>query len=109
MTVDQALQHLVPGLVRIYGELLESIVLFGSTARGTDTEESDVDIALFVRARVPKKMEEQTLDLAVDLGLSCNRVLSVISIDLGRYEEWKAALPFYRSIEKEGVVLWQAA
>ena len=49
------------------------------------------------------------LDLVVDLGLACNKVLSVVSIDLTRYAEWKDTLPFYRNIQKEGVVLWQAA
>ena len=49
------------------------------------------------------------LDLVVDLGLACNKVLSVVSIDQARYAEWKDTLPFYRNIQKEGVVLWQAA
>lgn len=109
MTVHQALEQLVPGFVAIYGDLVESIVLFGSTARGTDSAGSDVDIAVIVRAAVPKEIEERMLDLVVDLGLACNKVLSVVSIDLTRYAEWKDTLPFYRNIQKEGVVLWQAA
>ncbi len=109
MTVHQALEQLVPGFVAIYGDLVESIVLFGSTARGTDSAESDVDIAVIVRAAVPKEIEERMLDLVVDLGLACNKVLSVVSIDQTRYAEWKDTLPFYRNIQKEGVVLWQAA
>ena len=109
MTVHQALEQLVPGFVAIYGDLVESIVLFGSTARGTDSAESDVDIAVIVRAAVPKEIEERMLELVVDLGLACNKVLSVVSIDQTRYAEWKDTLPFYRNIQKEGVVLWQAA
>ena len=109
MTVHQALKQLVPGFVDIYGDLVESIVLFGSTARGTDSAESDVDIAVIVRSPVPKEIEERMLDLVVDLGLACNKVLSVVSIDQARYAEWKDTLPFYRNTQKEGVVLWQAA
>ena len=109
MTVHQALEQLVPGFVDIYGDLVESIVLFGSTARGTNSAESDVDIAVIVRSPVPKEIEERILDLVVDLGLACNKVLSVVSIDLTRYAEWKDTLPFYRNIQKEGAVLWQAA
>ena len=48
MTVHQALEQLVPGFVAIYGDLVESIILFGSTARGADSAESDVDIAVIV-------------------------------------------------------------
>ena len=108
MTVHQALEQLVPGFVAIYGDLVESIVLFGSTARGTESAESDVDIAVIVRSAVPKEIEDRMLDLVVDLGLACNKVLSVVSIDLARYAEWKDTLPFYKNIQKEGVVLWQA-
>ena len=109
MTVDHALEQLVPGLVDIYGDLIERIVLFGSTARGADTAESDVDIALFVRSDIPKEIEDRMLDLVVDLGLSCNKVLSVVNIDLDRFAEWKDSLPFYKNIQKDGVVLWRAA
>lgn len=109
MTVDHALEQLVSGLVDIYGDLIERIVLFGSAARGADTAESDVDIALFVRSDIPKEIEDRMLDLVVDLGLSCNKVLSVVNIDLDRFAEWKDSLPFYKNIQKDGVVLWRAA
>ena len=109
MTVNSALEQMVPRLVSIYGSLLERVVLFGSTARGTQTEESDVDIAIFVRPGVTRAMEDQTLDLAVDLGLVCNKVLSVVDIEVDRFSEWKDILPFYRNLQKDGVVLWQAA
>ena len=109
MTVHQALEQLVPGFVDFYGDLDESIVLFGSTARGADSAESDVDIVVLVRSSVPKEIEDRILDLVVDLGLASNKVLSVVSIDLARFAEWKETLPFYRNIQEEGVVLWQAA
>ena len=72
MTVHQALEKLVPAFVGIYGDLVESIVLFGSTARGTDSAESDVDIAVIVRSPVPKEIEERMpncTDEAERLGL----------------------------------------
>lgn len=46
MTIDLALEKLIPGLQEIYGDLIDSIVLYGSTARGTRTEDSDVDVAI---------------------------------------------------------------
>ena len=109
MTVENALARLVPGLLAIYGDLIERIVLFGSTARGTHTEESDVDVALLLRAGATPQMEEQALELEVDLGLACRKVFSVVTIDRDRFQEWRDLLPFYRNIQKEGVVLWPAA
>ena len=109
MTIDSTLEQLVAGAVRIYGDLVERIVLYGSTARGTQTDESDVDIAFLMRAIPSKAMNDQMLDLIVDLELDCGKVLSVIKIDYPRFLEWQDTLPFYRNIEQEGVILWQAA
>ena len=109
MTVDMALNKLVEGILEIYGESVERIVLYGSTARGTNTPESDIDIAVMLRSAPTKSMNDQLLDLVVDLELDCGRVLSVIKIDYPRYLEWQDTLPFYRNIDREGVILWQAA
>lgn len=42
------LQQLIPEIVKIYGDLLVSVILYGSVARGTQTEESDIDIAVMI-------------------------------------------------------------
>lgn len=109
MTIEVALKELVPGLQRIYGDLIDSIVLYGSTARGTQTDESDVDVAILLHAGATKEMRAQMLDLVVDLELACGKVLSVLCIDYEKFAEWKDTLPFYKNIRKDGVVLWQAA
>lgn len=100
---------LVPGLVSIYGDLIKGIILYGSVARGTQTEESDIDIAILLKQGSTKEMYEESLDLIVDLELEQDKVISVVRIDYDKYQEWKDSLPFYRNIEKEGVQLWQAA
>ena len=109
MTTDTALRELVPSLLGIYGNLIDSVILYGSVARGTQTDESDVDVAVIMHSGATAEMHDHMLDMVVDLELACDKVLSVIRIDRDRFEEWKATLPFYQSIRKEGVVLWQAA
>lgn len=109
MTVDMALEQMVPGLRKIYGSLMDSVILYGSTARGMRSDDSDVDVALLVHSGVTKEMREQMLDLIVDLELACGKVLSVLSIDYEKYSAWKDTLPFYRNIQKDGVVLWRAS
>lgn len=109
MTIELALKEMIPGLRRIYGNLLESVILYGSTARGTRADDSDVDVAILLHSGATKEMREQMLDLVVDLELACGKVLSVLCIDYGKFAEWKDTLPFYRNIRKDGVVLWQAA
>ena len=109
MTLGLALQELVPGLRKIYGDLIDRVILYGSTARGTQTEESDVDVAILLHSGGTKEMREQMLDLVVDFELACGKVLSVLCIDYEKFIEWQDTLPFYKNIRKDGVVLWQAA
>ena len=109
ITVELALEQMIPGLQSIYGDLIDSIILYGSTARGTRQDDSDVDVAILMHSGATKKMRDQMLDLIVDLELACGKVLSVLCIDYEKFIEWKDVLPFYKNIRKDGVVLWQAA
>ncbi len=49
------------------------------------------------------------IDLTVDLELEYNKVLSVLLIDYDNYKEWKTVLPFYKNVQKDGIMLWSAA
>ena len=109
MTIELALKQLIPGLQEIYGDLMNSVILYGSTARGNRTNDSDVDVAVLLHSGATKEMRGQMLDLVVDLELACGKVLSVICIDCIKFSEWKDTLPFYKNIREEGIVLWQAA
>ena len=109
MTIDLALEKMIPGMQEIYGDMVDSIILYGSTSCGTRAEDLDVDVAILLRAGATKAMRDQMLDLVVDLELECGRVLSVLCIDYDKFAEWKDILPFYKNIRKDGVVLWQAA
>ena len=109
MTIELALEKMIPGLQAIYGDLIDSVILYGSTARGTRGDDSDVDVAVLLHTGATKEMREKMLDLVVDLELACGKVLSVLCIDYEKFTEWKDTIPFYKNIRKDGVVLWQAA
>ena len=109
MTIESALKELIPGLQKAYGSLINSVILYGSTARRTREDDSDVDVAVLLYAGATKEMRDQMLDLVVDLELACGKVLSVLCIDYDKFVEWEDTLPFYKNIRKDGVILWQAA
>lgn len=102
------LKQLIPGLVDIFQETAVNIILYGSVARGTQTEESDIDIAVLVKPYT-KEMHDQMIDLVVDLELQYNKVLSVLLIDYAKFKQWEHIMPFYKNMKKEGIVLWTAA
>lgn len=99
---------LVDGLVKIYGESLQSIILYGSVARGTDTAESDIDIAVFVTYD-NEQMHDIMTDLNVNLELEYGKVISILLLDQREYKKWNDVSPFYRNVKNEGVTLWKAA
>ncbi len=101
-------EKLIPGLVGIFRNSVINIILYGSVARGTQTDESDIDIAVIAKSYT-KDMHERMTDFVVDLELEYNRVFSVLLIDYDKFIEWENVMPFYRNIKKEGIVLWPAA
>lgn len=102
-------QRLIYGLQEAYGDNLVSIILYGSFARGTNTKESDIDIAVLMKGVPSKEMKDLATEKIVDLELEYNQVLSVIRIDQNIFLEWEDTLPFYKNVKEEGVVLWRAA
>ena len=108
--MEQQIYHeLVDGILRALPAQVIRIVLYGSVARGTNTPESDVDVAVFVRARLDADMEDRLSDVVVDMNLKYNKVFSVIDIDDATYRKWRGVTPFYQNVDREGVVLWTAA
>lgn len=59
------LNELVNGILEIMKSSLVQIVLYGSVARGTNTEESDVDVALLIKGVLNKSTEELLSDFPV--------------------------------------------
>lgn len=106
---DPMYDELVRGLLSILPSQAVQIVLYGSTARGTTTPESDIDIALFVNDRLTSRQEDRLSDLVVDMNLKYNKVFSVVDIDQQTFLKWKSVTPFYQNVDREGIVLWKAA
>lgn len=105
----QMYEELVRGLLSIFPGQAVQIVLYGSTARGTATPESDVDIAVFLREKLTSSQEDQLSGLIVDLNLKYDKIFSVIDIDQQTYLKWRSVSPFYQNVDREGIVLWKAA
>lgn len=105
----KVLKELVDGILTIFESRVVRIVLYGSCARGTAGGKSDVDIALLIKGTLDKDTEDKLSDLVVDLNLKYDKVFSVIDIDYEMFKKWENTTPFYRNVNKEGIVLWKAA
>ncbi len=106
---ENILQELVNGILSIMESKVIRIVLYGSVARGTNTTESDVDVALFMNGNLDRDTEDKLSDLVVDMNLKYDKVFSVIDIDYDVFKKWEKITPFYKNVAQEGIVLWKAA
>lgn len=104
------LNELSDSLAKVYGNKLKAVILYGSVARGTATPESDIDIMVLVDSSTEelKKYSDKLCDVSTDFALEYLKVFSIIDVCYSEYSQWKQVLPFYRNVEKEGVVLYAA-
>ena len=102
-------EELVQGILKSVSTSVINIILYGSVARGTSTDESDIDIAILVTDELTFEQSDSLSDFIVDMNLKYDKVFSVIDISVEKFEKWKSVLPFYKNVEAEGVSLWKVA
>ncbi len=105
----KALTRMCEDLHKVYGHYMDRVVLYGSYARGEQTPDSDVDIAVLLKKGTTEDSNDKMVDIVVEYELDLAVTLSVIPIELSQYLEWKKDLPFYKNIDKEGIILWKSA
>jgi predicted nucleotidyltransferase len=106
--IQEPLNELVEDVKSVLGSSLSKIILYGSYARGEQTEYSDIDIMVLTSLEDEeeiKKREDELFDLAYDIAFESLLTLSVIVKNEKHFYHWVNDLPFYRNVEQEGVVL----
>lgn len=97
---------IVKAILSVVGDDAVKIILYGSVARGDNTWESDIDIAMIMHGELDRKNDKLLTKIITGIDLKYDTVVSVIDIDAEHFSEWRSALPFYVNIEKEGIILW---
>ena len=115
-TVNSSTPHLLAKLKEmslmlseVYGDCLKSVILYGSYARGEQESDSDVDIAVILKDEEDERLHSAMIDVVVEYELELEVVLSVVPIQYDNYLTWRRVLPFYKNIDREGIVIWKAA
>lgn len=104
------MQNLTAQISSLLGDKLDRVALYGSCARGDNTEYSDVDILVITRitAAETRKYNRALNKIFSRVGLEHDVLLSMFLIDKEAYLYWLSVMPFYQNIEKDGVVLYAA-
>lgn len=106
--LSEGVKKLTASICEVYGKHIDAVILYGSYARGTQTSESDVDLAMILKPGHTEEMHKKITDIIVDLELEYGVVFSTVPIDTADYANRRGISPFYKNINKEGIVLWKA-
>ena len=110
-TMQTLLDRYVTEVQKIYGSHLKSVILYGSYARGDFTQESDVDIMVLVDLPADKMDEYSDALAEVDYEYNVNYDIWMMPVvkNVEHFNRWVSAYPFYSNVQREGVVLYEAA
>ncbi len=100
--IRKVLSKLKKELLRIYGESVDSIILYGSRARGDARADSDIDILVVLKDDFNySEMLRLSSELVASLSLENDVVISRAFATKAQYE--KLQIPFLMNVRREGV------
>ena len=105
--VDIEIQRFVKSVQELLGKKLKKVILYGSYARGDFNKNSDVDIMILADLSFEEieNYRDQISDIAYDIELNTGIILSPIIKNINLYNNRVKFIPFYKNVQKEGVVL----
>ena len=108
--LEKVLGELADMLQEVYRDKLKAVILYGSAARGTATNESDIDIMILVDGtdQELKCFEDELNNVSTNISLKYFKVFSIIDVSYQEFTSWMEISPFYRNVSEEGVVLYAA-
>ena len=105
--VNEEIQKFINEVKKILGDRLKKVILYGSYARGDYNKKSDVDIMILTDLSFEEIEEyrDKISDAAFEIELKTGIILSPVVKNIEKYNTRRKFVPFYKNVEKEGVVL----
>ncbi|MEW6400498.1 MAG: nucleotidyltransferase domain-containing protein [Chloroflexota bacterium] len=102
--IRKLMKELKDGLVRIYGDKLMGVYLYGSYARGDYRPGSDVDVMILLKNYRNYWNEQQRISrLASEVSLEHDVTVSCIFVKEAQWENARNERPLLYNIHKEGL------
>lgn len=103
--LQSVLHDTYKGLFEIFGEKLQNVLLYGSYARGEQTDESDIDVMVLVDLPKEKLATYRRIvsDFSSTIDLQYGVLLSIKLQDMETFRLYGNTLPFFQNVIREGV------
>ena len=101
------MQQSASSLKKLLGNTLDSVIVYGSYARGNYSELSDIDVMILVTLTEEKikKISDEISDMAFDYLMKFGVDISPVITNIDHFNYWADNLPYYRNVRDEGVIL----
>ena len=105
--ITDIMQQFASRLRKLLGNTLDSVIVYGSYARGDYSELSDIDVMILVTLTEEKikKISDEISDMAFEYLMRFGADISPVIINVDHFNYWADNLPYYRSVRDEGVKL----
>ena len=105
--ISDIMHEFAKNVTKLLGDSLDSVIVYGSYARGDYSEFSDIDVMLLVSLEEEeiKRISDQVSDLAFDFMMKYGVDISPIITNTDHFNYWADNLPYYRNVRDEGVKL----
>jgi uncharacterized protein len=103
LAADPILKRFRAALDTLYGDRIERVVLFGSRARGDAREDSDYDVAVFLKSLTDRWQEvDRIVPLVTEILYEDGAFIHAMPYRAGSYEDRTSLM---REIRREGIDL----
>ena len=101
--ISNIIQDFAKSVRKMMGNSLDSVIVYGSYARGDYSELSDIDVMLLVSLGEEeiKEISDQISDLAFDFMMKYGVDISPVITNVDHFNYWVDNLPYYRNIRDE--------
>ena len=105
--ISNIIQDFAKSVRKMLCNSLDSVIVYGSYARGDYSELSDIDVMLLVSLGEEeiKEISDQISDLAFDFMMKYGVDISPVITNIEHFNYWVDNLPYYRNVRDEGVRL----
>ena len=104
-TEKKAINELIENLKEAYGDNLVKVILYGSKARGSSTQDSDIDLMIILE-NYKNKVEEIKKVGAIVSSINFIYEVFISPVILRKKEYEDASILLVRNVIKEGFDLW---